>query len=149
MPPTKTWKSVEAKIARYFLTKRTPLSGGNSGHTRSDTLHRKLFVEAKHRVKHSAVTLWDGTKQLATKENKTPVVCLNEKGRPGFWILVHSEDLETVAQERKIAREVEQKILEGKGEAERDSNRDNHAVGGQESDRGWRLPYDEGERPPS
>ncbi len=26
------------------------------------------------------------------KENKTPVVCLSERNRPGFWILVHSDD---------------------------------------------------------
>jgi len=45
------------------------------------------------RKKHSAVTLWDETNALARKEDKTPVVALAEKGRPGFWILVHSEHL--------------------------------------------------------
>lgn len=89
----RTWKSVERKIAAYFGTERTPLSGGNGKQTRSDTLHEDLFIEAKYRKKHSAVTLWDETKKLAAKEGKTPVVCLCEKGRPGFWIVCHSDDL--------------------------------------------------------
>jgi hypothetical protein len=89
----KAWKKDERRIAAYFGTERTPLSGGNGKQTRSDTLHETLFIEAKRRKKHSAVTLWDDTKKLAVKEGKTPVVCLAEKGRPGFWILVHCNDL--------------------------------------------------------
>ena len=98
-----TWKQNERRICRYFGLERVPLSGGNSGHTRADCYQPKekligpddnhLFIEIKLRQKHSAVTLWDKTKKLADKENKTPVVCLSEKGRPGFWILVHSDDL--------------------------------------------------------
>lgn len=95
---TKHWKSIERKIATFFGTERTPLSGGNSKITRSDTIHPKLFVEAKYRVKHSAVTLYDDTKEKAKKENKIPVVCLAEKGRKGFYILVHSDDLEAVCE---------------------------------------------------
>ncbi len=94
-----TWKQRERQIAKFFGTTRTPLSGGNSGHTRSDTLHPRLFVEQKLRQKHSAVTLWDSTRGLAQKENKIPVVTLAEKGRPGFWIVMHSSDFETVARE--------------------------------------------------
>jgi len=89
----KTWKAAERRIATYFGTERTPLSGGNGKQTRSDTLHEDLFIEAKWRAKHSAVSLWDETKKLADKEGKTPVVCLCEKGRPGFWIVCHSDDL--------------------------------------------------------
>lgn len=89
----KTWKAAERRIASYFGTERTTLSGGNGKQTRSDTLHEALFIEVKHRKKHSAVSLWDETKKLADKEKKTPVVCLCEKNRPGFWIMVHSDDL--------------------------------------------------------
>lgn len=89
----KTWKAAERRVANYFNTERTPLSGGNGKQTRSDTLHETLFIECKHRQKHSAVTLWDETKKLAAKEDKTPVVCLVEKNRPGFWLLIHSDDL--------------------------------------------------------
>lgn len=96
----KTWKSVERKIATYFGTRRTPLSGGNSGHTRSDTLHPRLFVETKYRKVFSVLNLWREVKILAKKENKTPVVCLSEKGKPGFWLLIHSSNLLDIAKER-------------------------------------------------
>ena len=34
---------------------------------------------------------------MAKKELKTPVVALCESGRPGFWIMVHSDHLEKVS----------------------------------------------------
>ncbi len=40
-------KTYERKVAKFFGTHRTPLSGGASRHTRSDTLHAKLYIEAK------------------------------------------------------------------------------------------------------
>ena len=89
----KAWKQFERRVAAFFKTERNALSGGNSKLTRSDTLHPDLFIECKQRKKFAAISLWNETKQLATKENKTPVVCLSEKSRPGFWILVHSDDL--------------------------------------------------------
>jgi hypothetical protein len=91
--PDKAWKQFERRVARYFNTERNALSGGNSKLTRSDTLHPRLFIECKQRKRHTAVALWDETKALADREDKTPVVCLAEKGRPGFWLLVHSDDL--------------------------------------------------------
>jgi len=54
----KTWKSVELRLAKMFGTKRTPLSGGNSGHTRSDTLHKRLFIELKHGNSSTIKTMW-------------------------------------------------------------------------------------------
>ena len=102
----KTWKAVERKVASFFGAKRTPLSGGNSGHTRSDTLHDILFVETKYRKVHSAVQLWRKTEKLAYKENKIPVVALAEKGARGFWLLVHAGDLTAVANQRTVAVKV-------------------------------------------
>jgi len=99
----RTWKRYEQEAAAYFGTTRTPLSGGNSKHTQSDTLHDVVFVEVKGRKKHAAVTLWDDTKTKATKEGKIPVVVLVEQGRPGFWVMVHSSDLVDVAWEREKA----------------------------------------------
>jgi len=89
----KAWKAFERRVADFFHGKRNPLSGGNSGHTRADVIHPTLFIECKQRQKHTAVTLWDNIKKLADRENKTPVVCLSEKNRPGFWIVIHSDDL--------------------------------------------------------
>lgn len=99
----KTWKAVERKVASFFGAKRTPLSGGNSGHTRSDTLHDILFVETKYRKVHSAVQLWHKTAKLAAKENKIPVVALVEKGQRGFWLLIHAGDLTAVGNQRLVA----------------------------------------------
>lgn len=89
----KAWKRAERDVAEFFGCNRTPLSGGSSRHTRSDTLHAKLFIEVKYRKRHTAVALWDETAKLAAMEKKTPVVCLKEHGRPGFWILARSCDL--------------------------------------------------------
>lgn len=89
----KAWKQRERDVAEFFHGQRNPLSGGSSRHTRADVIHPTLFIECKLRRKHTAVSLWDETKALAGKEGKTPVVVLCEKNRPGFWILVHSDDL--------------------------------------------------------
>jgi len=99
----KAWKAVERRVARFFGAERNPLSGGNAGHSRSDSLHDILFIETKHRKKHSAVTLFYDTKKLARKEDKIPVVVLVEKGKKGFFIMTHSDDLLAVANQRFIA----------------------------------------------
>ena len=89
----KAWKQRERDVAHFFGGERTPLSGGNGKITRSDVIHDTLYIECKLRKKHTAVTLWDETKERARSEGKTPVVCLCEKNRPGYWILVHKDDL--------------------------------------------------------
>ena len=96
-----TWKKRERKVAALFGTKRKPGSGsgGREDETSSDSVHERLYIETKTRAKHTAVTLWDDTKAKADKEGKVPVVCLCEKGRPGFWIMVRSTDLEAVLAE--------------------------------------------------
>lgn len=97
MPNKSNWKGRERMIARFFMGegdgRRTPLSGGNSGITRSDTLCRELFVEQKQRVTHSVVSLWRKTKELAMREKKIPVVSLSEKNKKGFWLVIHTDDL--------------------------------------------------------
>jgi hypothetical protein len=100
--PDKAWKAFERRVSSFFGTERTPLSGGNGKQTRSDTLHPVLFVEAKQRGKVALINLWNATKVMADKEHKVPVVCVSEKGRPGFWLLVKAEDLQTVAREAAL-----------------------------------------------
>ena len=90
----KAWKQRERQVAAFFGGQRTPLSGGNGKITRADVIHDKLFIECKLRKKHTVITLWDDTNVMAKKEGKTPVVALCEKGRAGFWIMVHSDDLD-------------------------------------------------------
>jgi hypothetical protein len=101
MPPTKTWKAAERKVAASFGTLRQRLSGssGRDDESRSDTKHPRLFIEVKYRAVHTTRTLFDATKALADKERKLPVVALVDKGRPGFLLCVHSDDLEEFATE--------------------------------------------------
>ena len=93
MTARRTWKKRESDVAGFFNGQRTPLSGGNSKVTRADVIHDKLFIECKLKKKHTVITLWDETAKIAKVEGKTPVIALCEKNRPGFWVLVHSDDL--------------------------------------------------------
>ena len=92
--PDKAWKKRERDVAGYFNGMRTALSGGNSKVTRADVIHDSLFIECKLRAKHTVISFWDDTAKLAKLEGKTPVIALCEKTRPGFWIMVHSSDLD-------------------------------------------------------
>jgi hypothetical protein len=92
-----TWKARERQIAADFGARRTPLSGGNSGHTRSDSLHETLYIEAKGRKSHAAIKLYDDTKELARREGKTPVVALWQPGRHGYLLVVDPRDVSVVA----------------------------------------------------
>ena len=98
--PDKAWKRREREVASFFNGKRTSLSGGHGKVTRADVMHNKLFIECKLRAKHTVVSLWDETAILAKEEDKTPVVALCEKHRPGFWVMVHSSDLSTLINEK-------------------------------------------------
>lgn len=156
----KRWKAFERRVARAFGCERTPLSGGSSRHTRSDTLHPTLYIECKSNVAHPLLRGWnrhtaaakafglmplgmiipgpprgplvvwhsdtagaqvcyikpqnfclalhyakrDGlvsefrkATELAMGEDKTPVLCVGQKGRPGFWICCRQRDAWQVA----------------------------------------------------
>jgi hypothetical protein len=88
----KTWKAVERRVAEFFGTRRNPLSGENSGHSRSDTLHPDYYIEVKHRTKHTTYTLHDETTERAKQEGKTPISVLHEKGRAGFLMVLSADD---------------------------------------------------------
>ena len=95
-----TWKARERQVANYFGCRRTPLSGINSAHTSADIIHDYLFVEHKHKKRHALLSLFYKVKKLAMKENKIPVVTISEKGKHGFYILCHSDDLTAIANQR-------------------------------------------------
>ena len=99
-----TWKNRERQISNYFGGKgRMPLSGKNSGHGAGDIRHDFLCVEHKHRQRHAVVNLWDEIRLDAIAEGKTPVVTLSVKGRKGFWVMCHSDDLLEIANQRAKA----------------------------------------------
>ena len=91
---TKHWKATERRLAKVFKTKRTPLSGGNSGHTRSDTLSPYFFLESKSSKKNAAWSLYLKTRPLARKENKPPAIIYHLDNHPGMLICIHSDDLQ-------------------------------------------------------
>jgi len=66
-----------------------------------ESFKRVLLVNKVEKKKHSVISLWDKTNELAKKENKTTVITLCQKNRPGFWIVCHEDDLDDVMKARK------------------------------------------------
>jgi len=97
----KHWKAGERRIAKKFNTKRTPLSGGNSRHTMSDTLHKRLFIEVKHKKVIPGNNLGEQTKQLAKKEKKIPMIVFIKKNHPEPIVLCKLNDLKKITEEMK------------------------------------------------
>ena len=89
----KTWKAFEQRVARFFGTRRNPLSGGNSGNTRSHSRHDSLSLESKHGKRNALWSLFLKTRPLAVKEGKIPVICTGSSNQEGFLVTVHSNDL--------------------------------------------------------
>lgn len=94
-----TWKQGERRIAKIFGTNRTPLSGGRSRHTKSDSLHDKLFIEVKHRKKLVAETLWNKTCKEAKEENKIPIIVLLKKNYPDPIVICKLKDFSKISEE--------------------------------------------------
>ncbi len=102
--PAGTWKAAERRVSTFLGTTRTPLSGGNSKVTRSDTFHPDLFVENKYRKSCAVRTLFDKTKKLGDQESKVSILTLQQANKSGFLIVIHSEDLDTVMLHLRKAR---------------------------------------------
>jgi hypothetical protein len=87
----KPWKQAERNAARVLGTHRTPLSGGGSRHTRADTLHPRAFLEVKYRQRFAIVELMRQTEELAKKEGKTAILCLQQKGlKTRYYVIPES-----------------------------------------------------------
>jgi hypothetical protein len=97
------WKTFERIVARDFGTERNPLSGENSRHdTNSDSLHKRVYIEAKRDQKYFGKTFRDlvhDTFEKAKREKKIPMIALKEKGKQGYLIVVRSTDLKKLAKE--------------------------------------------------
>lgn len=93
----KAWKQFERRVAADFGSFRVPLSGGNSRITQADVIHDRLFIECKQRKKMSIWSLYEKTRELAKKEGKVPMLALSEKNRAGYLVVMHVNDIESVA----------------------------------------------------
>jgi hypothetical protein len=96
----KSWKQAERRGAAAFGTVRNSLSGGNSKLTRSDTLHRTLYIEQKYGKRHAVWTLYDDTRKKSKREQKLPVLLIHRTGSPGFLVVCHIDHLIRVAAQR-------------------------------------------------
>jgi hypothetical protein len=92
MTSKSAWKRRERGIAADHGTYRTPLSGGGSRHTRSDSLHPTLYIEHKLRAKLPFRQLFLDTREKAKKEGKTPIIVLSEKHSPIKEVLLDYDD---------------------------------------------------------
>jgi hypothetical protein len=103
----KPWKQAERRVAEMFGCLRQVLSGssGRPDKSASDSTHETLFIECKYRESHTTRTLWEGTRALARKERKTPVVALVDKGKPGALLCIHGDDFPAVIAEYMAALE--------------------------------------------
>lgn len=88
----KTWKAAERRVAKLFGTQRNPLSGRNSKHTASDSLHPRLFIETKYSKRFALVNVYKKAKELARKEGKLPVLILVPKGSTEMYCMLPIEE---------------------------------------------------------
>ena len=100
----KTWKKLEQKVARLRGTERTPLSGGNSRLTRSDTLDETFFIECKLRKAPAIWNLYERVESLAKQENKIPVLVIKKKGKHGELFIINDKYLKAFIENWKGKR---------------------------------------------
>jgi len=84
----KTWKAHERRIAKKFGTVRTPLSGGNSKMTQSDTLHKTFYIEDKTRARFAVLTVMHDAEKKAKKEGKIPLVVIHEHRAKQDYVII-------------------------------------------------------------
>lgn len=87
-------KQQERRVSRFFGVERTPLSGGASRHTRSDTLHPDLYIEIKSASKAESSNgyFWRWLKRHDWPQG---VLCYHRRGI--YFYLMHSRCLEPEA----------------------------------------------------
>ena len=64
-------------------------------------INNQIKIQRVEKTKHSVISLWDKTNEMAKAENKTTVLALCQKHRKGFWIVCHEDDLEKVIKAKK------------------------------------------------
>jgi len=96
----KAWKAFERRVAYFFGCKRT---GPMQAKDENDLNHPHIHCQCKHSKRHAIIGVWDAAKKQTEKSGKIPVVALGVRGRPGFWLLVHSSDLVAVSRRHENA----------------------------------------------
>lgn len=99
------WKTFESDLAKFFNSRRRPLSGLNHGTGRGDDAqHPRIYMEAKYGRTHPAVEhvweLYDHTAKKCEAETQNllyPILGLKRTSRQGFLLTVHSSHLEKLS----------------------------------------------------
>lgn len=104
-----TWKKFESRVAKALGGTRTPLSGGNSKHTRGDVIHNKFYVECKLSGDSDIMKLswqreWNDAKTRAKLEGKIPMFVHTRKGSSEPTIVMNFKDFVELI---KLQKEVE------------------------------------------
>jgi hypothetical protein len=96
---TGTWKAFERRCAELFGGIRNAYSGAapQLTGTRGDVRHPYLYLECKHRQRHSLATLMRDTRVKANAERKIPVIALHEHNSRECLICISSRDLDRLA----------------------------------------------------
>ncbi len=94
----KLWKAVERKVAKLFGSERSPCSGSPGKVTASDTLHKELFIEVKHRAQNAVGTWYKKAREQGRKEGKIPVVVLHIKSTQLWLVVCNISDMSRVAE---------------------------------------------------
>lgn len=88
------WKAAERSVAKLFNTRRTPLSGMNSGHdTNADTLHPKLYIEVKYSQHWPLVDTLKALRAKATGCWSAVLVVGKKNGSKEMYTVLFLEDL--------------------------------------------------------
>jgi hypothetical protein len=90
----RTIKASEARVAEFFNTYRTPLSGINSRHTHSDTLHQSLYIETKYRTATPVFNWYGALKNSKSDADYQVMVIRHEEPEEGVKLFVDKEYFE-------------------------------------------------------
>lgn len=91
---SKAWKDHERRTAKRLGGVRNPLSGSLSLNTGADIIHPQLYVECKYRNRFALLTVMRQVEQKAKKENKKPLLVIQEKNAKHAYVLIKLDDLE-------------------------------------------------------
>lgn len=90
MPPTKTWKHVERRVAEKLGGARV----GNSGRNTEDVAHPVFSIEVKHRKNMPQIVEESMAQCRRNKqEGKVPLVVLHSAGSTRYYAVIDVDDL--------------------------------------------------------
>ena len=97
----KTWKVFERFMCRFFGGKSRAKAHFGYEKGNSDVIHDLLHIQCKYRKKNTVADWWYDAKKYS--KGKVPVVAIKKHGMKGALLVIHTNDLQAVANQRKRA----------------------------------------------